>query len=62
MRNVRSLFFLLLMLLAGAGVHAQSEKPALYDPSLDARVEIGKMIAKAKTEGKHVLLQVGGNW
>ncbi|PCH71768.1 MAG: thioredoxin family protein [Bacteroidales bacterium] len=37
-----------------------AQKP--YDPSLNAKQEIAKAITKAKKEGKHVLLQVGGNW
>ena len=41
---------------------AQTEKPKLYDPSADAKAEIAQAIKKAKTENKHVLIQVGGNW
>jgi len=37
-----------------------AQKP--YDPSLNAKQEIAKAIIKAKKEGKHVLLQIGGNW
>ncbi|WP_320018871.1 thioredoxin family protein [Labilibaculum manganireducens] len=36
------------------------QKP--YDPSLNGKEEIAKAVSKAKKEGKHVLLQVGGNW
>ena len=43
-------------------VQSQTEKPTLYNPAEDARVEMKKAITKAKKEGKHVLLQVGGNW
>jgi len=34
----------------------------LYHPEDDAQAEIDKAVAKANLEGKHVLLQVGGNW
>lgn len=34
----------------------------LYDPNADAKSDIEKAISKAKKEGKHVLLQIGGNW
>ncbi len=48
------------------GVSAQSvgtsKKEELYDPSQDAKVEIAKAVKKAEIEGKHVLLQIGGNW
>ncbi|MBN2595769.1 thioredoxin family protein [Labilibaculum sp.] len=36
------------------------QKP--YDPSLNGKEEIAKAVEKAKKEGKHVLLQIGGNW
>lgn len=45
-----------------AVMHAQEEKPQIYDPSLDAKAEIQKAVAQAKLENKHVLLQIGGNW
>ena len=48
------------------GVLAQSldtsNRKNLYDPSDDAKVEIAKAVNKAEIEGKHVLLQIGGNW
>ena len=48
------------------GVSAQntdtSERKKLYDPSDDAKVEITKAVKKAAIEGKHVFLQIGGNW
>ena len=34
----------------------------LYNPASDAKVEIANAIKKAKKEGKHVFLQIGGNW
>ncbi|WP_461638109.1 thioredoxin family protein [Labilibaculum euxinus] len=36
------------------------QKP--YDQSLNGKEEIAKAVSKAKKEGKHVLLQIGGNW
>lgn len=45
-----------------AAIHAQEEKPQIYDPMLDAKAEIQKAVAQAKLENKHVLLQIGGNW
>ena len=45
-----------------ANVAAQEKETKLYNPEADAKVDIKKAIAKAKKEGKHVLLQVGGNW
>lgn len=37
-------------------------KPKLYHPEADAKQEITNALAKAKAEGKHVFLQIGGNW
>ena len=48
------------------GVSAQSSdtsaKKNLYDPSDDAKAEIAKTVIEAEKEGKHVFLQIGGNW
>ena len=34
----------------------------IYDPKADAQADLKKAIEKAKVEGKHVFVQVGGNW
>lgn len=39
-----------------------AQKELLYHPEDDAQVQIDAAIATANLEGKHVLLQVGGNW
>lgn len=58
--------FLISIILCINGVTAQnldtSEKKQLYDPSDDAKGEIAKAVKKAEIEGKHVFLQIGGNW
>lgn len=44
---------------------AQTEaasKPKLYYPEADAKSDIKKVVEQAAKEGKHVLLQIGGNW
>lgn len=43
-------------------VKAPSEKVSLYHPKADARADIDAAVAIAKKEGKHVFVQVGGNW
>ncbi|HLP72995.1 MAG TPA: thioredoxin family protein [Bacteroidales bacterium] len=53
-------FFLALTLMVNQ-TYAQTEKK-LYDPSLDGMTQIKGAIAKAKSTGKHVLIQYGGNW
>jgi thioredoxin-related protein len=42
-------------------VYCQSEKK-LYDPTLDGKKQINEAISKAKSTGRHVLVQYGGNW
>lgn len=39
-----------------------SQEKKLYDPTADAASDIRSALAKAASEGKHVLLQGGGNW
>ncbi|HOO98963.1 MAG TPA: thioredoxin family protein [Bacteroidales bacterium] len=34
----------------------------LYDPSLDGMKQISEAVSAAKSSGKHVLIQFGGNW
>ena len=37
-------------------------KGKLYSPSANAKVDIANALKKAESEGKHVLIQIGGNW
>ncbi|PKQ60330.1 hypothetical protein BZG02_19665 [Labilibaculum filiforme] len=50
----------LLSLFLVCSLISMGQKP--YDPSLNGKYEIAKAVSKAKKEGKHVLLQIGGNW
>lgn len=34
----------------------------LYNPNADVKKDMAAAIAKAKKEGKHVMIQAGGNW
>lgn len=38
------------------------EVKKLYDPSLDGMKQITEAVAVAKSSGKHILIQYGGNW
>ena len=38
------------------------DKVKLYDPALDGMKQIKEAVSKAKSQGKHVLIQYGGNW
>jgi len=50
-----------LLILVATILFAQ-EKPNAYNPNADAKADLKNAISKAKTENKHVLIQVGGNW
>lgn len=43
-------------------LHAQDGGGKLYDPSANAMLELRSAVAQAAATGKHVLVQVGGNW
>ena len=51
---------LVLILLTIPAAGQSKNKP--YDPSRDAKQQIAAATEKAKKEGKHVFLQIGGNW
>jgi thioredoxin-related protein len=34
----------------------------IYNPEADAKAEVASAVAKAAAGGKHVFLQIGGNW
>lgn len=38
------------------------EAVKIYNPGVDAKKEVAAAIAKASAQGKHVFLQIGGNW
>ena len=38
------------------------DKVKLYDPALDGMKQIKEAVSKARSQGKHVLIQYGGNW
>ncbi|MFZ1728552.1 MAG: thioredoxin family protein [Bacteroidota bacterium] len=57
-----SLAVISLLLLCAASTYAQESKVQLYDPSANASGELRAAISYASATGKHVLVQVGGNW
>jgi thioredoxin-related protein len=64
MKRLSLSIFTVLILING--LLAQStetqKKKKIYDPSADAKLEIANAVKKAEKEGKHVFLQIGGNW
>jgi thioredoxin-related protein len=45
------------------GYSQQTEKPVeIYHPEIDAKKQMMDAVSQAKSNNKHVLLMVGGNW
>jgi thioredoxin-related protein len=59
--NISKALIILSLLFSFAGMNAQETKK-LYDPTLDGMKQIKDAAALAAKEGKHVLIQYGGNW
>ena len=52
---------LVFLLLFATGV-LLSQDVTLYNPAADAKADLEAAISTAKSQDKHVLVQVGGNW
>jgi thioredoxin-related protein len=50
----------LLLTFYATGFSQEAKK--LYDPSLDGMKQLKEAIASAKSSGKHLFIQYGGNW
>lgn len=62
MRLRAKLFFIIVMMFYFTKIAAQQTEIKIYNPKADANQQIENALAKAKKEGKHVFLQIGGNW
>jgi thioredoxin-related protein len=54
-----------ILLVAGTGFLQAQETEApkkIYNPEANAREDIGKAVQQAHADGKHVFVQIGGNW
>lgn len=58
----KTTIFMIAFLVFTSVAFAQAAKAKLYHPEANAKADIEAAIAKANKEGKHVLLQIGGNW
>ena len=54
--------FLFMSLVVLCVMGAKSQGVHIYNPNADAKADIQKAVKEAKVEGKHVFLQIGGNW
>ena len=60
---MKKIHTLAMALLISVTAMAQDKKEvSLYNVNANARQEIDAAVKQAKKDGKHVLLQVGGNW
>jgi Protein of unknown function, DUF255. len=60
MKKITLLLFVLAITFGIA--NAQQAKPTIYNPEANAKADIEAAVAKAASENKHVLIQIGGNW
>jgi thioredoxin-related protein len=58
----RKLFLLFLVSVLSLGVNAQTALKKVYDEDINPIEQIEQAVVKAKSEGKFVICQVGGNW
>ena len=60
---MKSTFVFTLIFFTSVLVYSQDmTKFNLYNPADDAKTEIESTVKRAKESGKHVMLQIGGNW
>ena len=59
---MRRIFLFLILFAAQTAFSQDMKKFNLYKPEENAETEIDKMVSEAKKTGKHVLIQIGGNW
>lgn len=63
MRNMKKYFMLTMAaVLFALTLNAQTAKKKVYDETINPLEQIDKAVLKAKSEGKFVICQVGGNW
>ena len=60
--NWRSILTVFIVILMVAAANAQNSIKKVYDEEINPIEQIDDAIAQAKSTGKHVVCQVGGNW
>lgn len=55
-------FIAVFALMISSACFANDTTRQLYNPYASVEKDVSKMLLRAKSEKKHVLLQVGGNW
>jgi thioredoxin-related protein len=60
---MKKIFLVIVIMCSALLVFSQDlTKFKLYNPEENAKQGISSAVKKAKTEGKHVLVEIGGNW
>jgi|SRR5687767_3162443 len=59
---MKKIFCISAFFVSVAAFSQDMAKFKLYKPAEDAETEIANAIKQAKNEGKHVFIQIGGNW
>jgi thioredoxin-related protein len=63
MRHFQRIFIAIVLLFFSViAISQDMKKFSLYKPDEKAETEIAKSVSQAKKSGKHVLIQIGGNW
>jgi len=57
----RKFVLIVITVLLNLGLSAQ-QAVKIYNPDANAKAEVAAAVLKATAEGKHVFIQVGGNW
>ncbi len=58
--KIKNFSIAILLLLITNILFAQNVE--IYNPDANAKAEISAAVKKASTDGKHVFIQIGGNW
>ncbi|MFC2100861.1 thioredoxin family protein [Bacteroidota bacterium] len=61
---MKKYLFVIILFISSCYYNSSAQNPEnnIYNPYTDAEDQIRKAVLEAKETGKHVLLQVGGNW
>lgn len=54
--------FIGIFILIAISLNLSAQTSKVYDPNANAQEAIEKAVKQAKNEGKHIFLQIGGNW
>jgi thioredoxin-related protein len=58
----RAVLFLVGFWIIGTFIYAQHSTIKIYNPEANAREDLNRSILEARQQGKHVMIQIGGNW